>query len=279
MAGINVNALVLRQKTHELYVFTMASDTLNGITYVTPRSHDDPNEIQRILKMRHSREIATYIADPTTLLPTAIVVSLDNEVSVTPTGDSNVRVLEFPEAEGKFAYVLDGQHRLRAFQEPDVPQVDLPVVALLRADEATRAKVFADINSKQEPITDVHILELYYQIKDLPADELGLVDIIHTLNAAEDSPLKNRVKLLDSDKGTWIKNTILKRFLKRALVGTDIEFLPAAKQTVIIKEYLKAIKELWPDAWGNNKEYSLSSSAGLEVMLGIPSQQPRIEST
>ena len=158
-----------------------------------------------------------------------------------------------------------------------MPQVDLPVVALLRADEATRGKVFADINSKQEPITDVHILELDDQIKDLPADELGLVDIIHTLNAAEDSPLKNRVKLLDSDKGTWIKNTILKRFLKRALVGTDIEFLPA-KQTVIIKEYLKAIKELWPDAWGNNKEYSLSSSAGLEVMLNL-SQQPRIEST
>ena len=116
MAGINVNALVLRQKTHELYVFTMASDTLNGITYVTPRSHDDPNEIQRILKMRHSRrDRYLHRSRPTTLLPTAIVVSLDNEVSVTPTGDSNVRVLEFPvEAEGKFAYVLDGQHRLES---------------------------------------------------------------------------------------------------------------------------------------------------------------------
>jgi DGQHR domain-containing protein len=268
MAGINVNALVLKQKTHELYVFTMPSDVLNGITYVTPRSHDDPDEIQRILKKKHSREIATYIKDPTTLLPTAIVVSLDDEVTVHNTGDTNVRVLKFPEERGKFAYVLDGQHRLRALEEPGVPQVDLPVVALLGADEATRAKVFADINSKQEPITDVHILELYYQIKDLAADELALVDIVHTLNSAADSPLKGRVKLMDQDRGTWIKNTILKRFTKRALVHTDIEFVPAARQASILKEYLKAVAETWPAAWGNNKEFSLSSSAGLEVMLG-----------
>lgn len=263
-----MNAVVLRQKAHELYLFALGSEVLTHITYVTPRSHDDPNEIQRILRKRHTREIAQYVREANTLLPTAIVVSLEESVRVKTTGDSNVRVLEFPDESGKFAYVLDGQHRLRAFDEPNVPSVDLPVVALLTADEATRAKVFADINSKQEPITDVHILELYYQIKDLPADELALVDIVHTLNSADDSPLKGRVKILDSDKGTWVKNTILKRFVKRALVNSDIEFIPAAQQAGILKEYLKAVAALWPAAWANNKEYSLSGSAGLEVMLG-----------
>jgi hypothetical protein len=56
--------------------------------------------------------------------------------------------------------------------------------------------------------------------------------------------------------------------VKRALVNSDIEFIPAAQQAGILKEYLKAVAALWPAAWANNKEYSLSGSAGLEVMLG-----------
>lgn len=278
MAGPKVNALVLKQKNHLLYLFRMSSDLLNRLTYVTPRTHDDPTEIQRILRKRHTREIAAYIKEPNTLLPTAVVVSLEESVKLTPTADDKEVVIEFPDEAGKFAYVLDGQHRLRAFEEVGVPQVDLPVVALVEADEATRAKVFADINSKQEPITDNHILELYYQIKDLPADEIGLVDIVHTLNAADDSPLKGKVKLLDVDRGTWVKNTILKRFLRRALTATDIEFIPAGQQATILKEYLKAVAALWPEAWGDNKGYSLSGSAGLEVMLGaFPAVKDRVD--
>jgi DGQHR domain-containing protein len=268
LAGFDVNAFVLRQKAHELYLFALSSDTLRRITYVTPRSHDDPNEIQRILRRKHAREIAEYVQQPTTLLPTAIVVSLSDSVEIHTTGDSRMRVVRFPAEEGKFAYVLDGQHRLRAFDEPGVPTIELPVVALYGADEATRAKVFADINSKQEPITDVHILELYYQIRDLAPEELGLVDIVHHLNFADDSPLKSRIKLRDDDRGTWVKNTILKRFVRRALVQTDIEFAPSARRAAILKEYLKAVEAMWPAAWGNNKDYSLSGSAGLEVMLG-----------
>src|SRR3954466_9746539 len=108
MAGFDVNAFVLRQKNHELYLFSLSSEVLDRIAYVTPRSNDDPNEIQRILKKRHTKEIAKYIEDPTPLLPTAVVVSLAAEVGVQSTGDPNLRVITFPEETGKFAYVLDG---------------------------------------------------------------------------------------------------------------------------------------------------------------------------
>ena len=159
MAGPTVNALVLKQKNHLLYLFRMSSTLLNQLTYVTPRTHYDPTEIEPgPSKKRHTREIASDIKEPKAPPPTAVVVSLEESVKLSPTGDEGVMVIEFPDEVGKFAYVLDGQHRPRAFEEVAVPQVHLPVVALVDADEATRAKVFADITSKQEPITDNHIL-------------------------------------------------------------------------------------------------------------------------
>src|SRR4026207_1341466 len=107
MAGPKVNALVLKQKNHLLYLFRMSSTLLNRLTYVTPRTHDDPTEIQRILRKRHTREIAAYINEPNTLLPTAVVVSLEESVRLTPTADDREVVIEFPDEAGKFAYVLD----------------------------------------------------------------------------------------------------------------------------------------------------------------------------
>jgi DGQHR domain-containing protein len=228
------------------------------------------------LKKPRARAVAQYIAEANTLLPTAIVVSLEKDVSITKTADPNRVTISFPEETGKFAYVLDGQHRLAGFRESPV-QFDLPVVALYGADESTRAKVFADINSKQERITDIHILELYYKIKDLDPEDTSAMDVIHALNDDIDSPLQGRIQLYDQDKGKWIRNTILKRFLTRAIKPSGINVKSPAQQTAILKEYLKAVQQLWPSAWGA-KGYVLSGSVGLEVMLGVfPAVKHRVD--
>jgi DGQHR domain-containing protein len=266
----------MKQKHQELFLFAMNSRQLNRICYVTPRSHDDPQEIQRILKKPRAKLIASYLEQATNLLPTAIVVSLDQEVVIAETGTPGTRTITFPDEAGKFAYVLDGQHRLAGFKESPI-QFDLPVVALYGADEATRAKVFADINSKQERITDTHILELYYQVKDLGVEETAVVDVIHTLNEMPGSPLQSRIKTRDDDKNTWVKNTILKRFLVRALKPSGISVKSPAQQASILAEYLKAVRLLWPNAW-DQKGYVLSSSVGLEVMLGVfPAAKHRVD--
>lgn len=269
MAGTNVNAFVMKQKTENLFLFTMNSHQLSRISYVTPRSHENPEEIQRTLKKAHYEDIATYVRQQGTLLPTAIVVALDAEhVTAVPSGDPRIVILQFPEEEGKFAYVLDGQHRLKGLGEPDVPELDLPVVALLGASEGTRVKVFADVNSKQEKVDKVLLDWLYKQIGDLSVDESALMDVVSKLNDDDDSPLKGRIKILPDDKATWIKSPILVRFVRHALKGTNLENRPAHDRATVLKEYMKGVKDTWPDAWGNNKVYSLTRSAGLEIMLG-----------
>ena len=74
MAGFTVDAVVLKQKSHELYCFGMNSAQLREICYVTPRSHNDPTEIQRIVKPDRAKEIGEYIQLANSLLPNALVV-------------------------------------------------------------------------------------------------------------------------------------------------------------------------------------------------------------
>lgn len=114
MAGFALSAVVLKQQGRELYCFAMGSEQLRQICYVTPRSHDDPEEIQRIVDPKRAKEIGEYIKGETSLLPNSIVVSLKSDVQITDGGTDGVKVLHFPAYEGKFAYILDDNTGLRA---------------------------------------------------------------------------------------------------------------------------------------------------------------------
>jgi DGQHR domain-containing protein len=270
MAGFAVDAIVLRQKGRELYCFGMGSDRLRQVCYVTPRSHDNPEEIQRIIDPRRARQIGEYIKAANSLLPNAVVVSLTDEITITASGNEAIRVIQFPSTTGKYAYILDGQHRLEGFKHSDGIEFDLPVVAIHNADDALRGKIFADINSKQERVSDVHLLSLYYQIKDLPVDETPVMDTVERLNSDADSPLKARIRMMDDDKGTWVKNTALKQWLSPHLTsGGVLAPKTVAEKAAIMKEYFGAIARLWPEAWGNLSKYNLCRPIGFEIILGL----------
>lgn len=266
MAELRVTARRIRQKSHTLYVFAMNSEDLVPLTYVTPRSQDSPDEIQRILIPKRAKEIGAYIQDELSLFPNAIVLSLDDEVEIQETADADVVTIVFPSHDGKHAYILDGQHRLSGFEHSQGVQYDLPVVALYNADEALRAKIFADINSKQMQVSDVHLLGLYYQIKALPAEEAATVDVIEALAQDADSPLRDRVKRLDDQSGTWVKNTALKRWIgPHTQSGGVLSAKTPSEQARIFKEYFSGIRATWPDAWGKPK-HALTKPFGIEIM-------------
>lgn len=137
MAGFSVDAIVLNQNGRELFCFGMNSAQLKQISYVTPRSHDNPEEIQRILSTGRAKIIGEYVKQANSLLPNSLVVSLTEDVEIRDSGTAKAKVIHFPDTEGKFAYILDGQHRLEGFKYSDGIEFDLPVVALHNADERT----------------------------------------------------------------------------------------------------------------------------------------------
>jgi DGQHR domain-containing protein len=270
MAEFAVNAFVLRQNGTELYLFTLNSARLRNISYVTPRSANDPEEVQRVLDPRRARLIGEYVKQATALLPNAIVVSLGDKVRVEPTGNASTRTLVFPSEADKIAYVLDGQHRLEGFKYSDGVEFDLPIVAIHNADDTLRGKIFADINSKQERVSDVHLLALYYQIKDLPVDDTAVMDVITKLADDPDSPLKGRIQMMTTEKQRWIKNTALKKWLAPHLTtGGVLAAKTSAEKAMIFKQYFSALSALWPQAWGNTRDYSLCKPIGFEIMVGV----------
>ncbi|AKA48718.1 hypothetical protein IX51_05945 [uncultured archaeon] len=269
MAKFSIDAQVLRQHGIQMYLFSLDSKTLNSICYVTPRSKDDPDEVQRILNEKRAREIGKYIKQENNVLPNGIVVSLSDEVKINPQANGKNVTLVFPEESGKFAYVLDGQHRLAGFKHSDGIVFDLPVVALYNADLDLRGKIFADINSLQQRVSDVLTLSLYYQIKELPKEESTTMDVVSKLNTISDSPLAGKIKMRDDEVGTWVTNKKMKG-VTTPYVGTGgiLSGKSPDAQARIIIDYFKAISELWPDAWGNNKSYFLTKPMGIEVMMG-----------
>jgi len=270
MDGLAVTAHVLKQKGHDLYLFPMNSRTLRTLCYVTPRSQDNPDEVQRLLDPARAKDIGDYIKQETSLLPNAIVVSLTPNVTISPTGNSKEVIIQFPSREGKYAYILDGQHRLAGFDHSDGVEFDLPVVALYNAGEHLRGKVFADINSKQVKVSDVLLLSLYYQIRELPSEEALTMDIVHRLAKDNDSPLFGKIKLLDDDKGCWVTNRHLKICLAPYTEsGGVLHSKTPAAQAYIIKEFLKGVKNVWPEAWGNNSDYMLTKAMGIEIIMSI----------
>lgn len=270
MAGFAVTAHLLRQKAYELYLFSMSSQTLKRLCFVTPRTNDNPDEVQRILNPARAKEIGEYIKEDTSLLPNAIVISLARIVTISPTGKSDEVVIQFPSGEGKYAYVLDGQHRLAGFEHSEGIEFDLPVVALHNADEHLRGKIFADINSKQVKVTDVHLLSLYYQIKELPSEESLTMDVVTKLAEDSDSLLYEKVKVRDDQKDWWVTNKLMKLCLAPYTEsGGILHAKNPAAQAHIIKEYLKGVKNVWPDAWGNNSDYMLTRPMGIEIIMSI----------
>src|SRR5436853_7216570 len=111
MAEIKVEAQVLKQNDFTLYSFALNSEIIKKISYALPRTTDNPEEIQRIRIASRCREIGEYIRKPDSVLPNSIVVNLSDQVRVEPTARADRATVVFPSEEGRYAYMLDGQHR------------------------------------------------------------------------------------------------------------------------------------------------------------------------
>ena len=94
------------------------------------------------------------------------------------------------------------------------------------------------------------------------------MDVVSQLNTDMDSPLKHRVRMMDSDKNTWVNNVALKQWLAPHLTTGGVS-KKVAEKTQILKEYFKAAAAVWPRAWGDLKSYNLCRPMGFEILIGL----------
>ncbi len=274
MAKIRVAATVLKQRDKDLYLFKMHSSLLKEITFVTPRSEDNPDELQRVFSEPRAKEIGAWLKEENSLLPNAIVVDLKDQVTIEPTDVPDRVTLTFPNpkdtANHKVAYILDGQHRVKGFEHSNGIEFDLAVVAVHNVNDSVRGKIFIDINSKQVKVDERLLLDLMAGTKSLAQDDDRVYQVIRGLDEGAQSPLRGKIQFLPEQKNKWVRNTNMLKHLKPHIGNGGVLYNKnTAQQIEILTSYFGAFKEVFPTEWNDQVKYILSRNQGIELMCGI----------
>lgn len=173
---------------------------------------------QRAQNPTRLKQIADYINTSEMAFPNSIILSanfrpgteeLERDESIRwkvefeDSGDVSNRVgrIVIP-TDTRLVSIIDGQHRLFAFDRANPERLNTPLICSIFLDlpKPFQAYLFATINSTQRPVNRSQTYELFgYNIEDEPADAWGpeklAVFLARKLNADPDSPLHNRIMI------------------------------------------------------------------------------------
>lgn len=234
-ASIQRNAIRVQQPLGTFYAFSLRADYLNRITYSLPaevvkrmetESTDNKGGYSTIGSQRPEKEsrldeIASFIRTTEATFPNAIILAanydldgsyIDDEVHAwRVTGnDEGPWTLYIPSLNKQSASIIDGQHRLHAFEHlpPDAPEraMELLCVVFLELPTPYHAYVFATINFNQKKVPRSLAYELFgFDVDERPAGfwspETLAVYLTRLMNTERASPLYRSIfPAADSEK-------------------------------------------------------------------------------
>jgi len=294
------------------YSFVIEPERLLRISYLSHRGKTDAPSIdtyQRIAKKKRLDTIANYIKEGAANgnlggnFPSSIIINLES---------SNIRFEIFPDQKGQnsqcgnlylpneynSAWIIDGQHRLYAYSNlAEASTASLPVIAFQNLPPNEQAKIFVDINGKQEKVDNNLLLEIKANIlrKSVKGDDQLEAIYAQTtleLNSDRNSLFYDRIIEANRPKNhikNITKNTIFDEFKKTKLIGSSDHKNPGEiKQGYLYKDrfeetchyvkdvlcdyyslYLKnpRVKEQWD--LGNNDGGFLCTNHGIKSTIRL----------
>lgn len=227
-------AIKVRQPLGDFYAFSVRADVLNRLTYSLPaevraRLEREAGESkggysifgsQRAEKKTRLQEIASFIRTTDAAFPNAIILAanyapdglyLDNENARWTAEDHGNECwrISIPLEEAPCASIIDGQHRLHAFDHlpEDAPErgMELLCVVYLELPTPYHAYVFATINFNQKKVDRSLAYELFgFDVDERPSGlwspETLAIYLTRLLNTESKSPLYRSIfPAADSD--------------------------------------------------------------------------------
>lgn len=259
-----------------------------SVTRIARTQSEGVTGYQRPEVLSHISQIRKYLESDNPMLPNAIVVAFDRSVRFKPVSSAvsaqhgRLGALHIPlppEGEATPGLIVDGQQRSAALREAEVKRFPVFVVGFIAEDEAEQREQFLLVNSTK-PLPKGLLYELLPSI-DAPLPEALArrrfpATLLERLNHDTDSPLRGMISTPTAPKGLVKDNSIL-RMLENSLTdgalfrfrtgygeGGDVESMLG-----ILKNYWKAVREAFPNAWGvPPKRSRLMHGAGI-VSLGF----------
>lgn len=178
-------------------------------------------------------------------------------------GSTQIGSLEEPDE--KFL-IIDGQHRLAALEfylrthPEEASTINVPCIIFDGRSEDFATEMFVIINSTPTRINKSHLVDLYEKVSWAEPDRRFAARLVEKLYSEGDSPLRYRINRLGgrSQKDKWILQAELFNELhrwvtsnwKKLKTANDLA-REAEKQYAVLRDFLKAAKNVWGDAWGN----------------------------
>jgi len=224
---------------------TNAADLLSICQFDFRRIHENGDRkeflgIQRELKKNRIKEIHKYIKTQDAVFPTSIVISVDEKcVDLEQKGLGYIMKLsEYVDPVDErlnipldsLATIIDGQHRLKSFEDINGIVFDLPVSIFVGVDDAIEATVFSTVNLAQTKVNRSLVYDLFALDKNR-SPEKTCHEIAVALDELDESPFKGKIKRLGTaTEGrfgeTLSQATVVKGLLpyitKDAVIDRDI---------------------------------------------------------
>ena len=276
-----IPALSVLQGETEFYLFTISAKKLLRVAYTSERTQHNREGIQRGLRPDRLRDIGKFLtangSNPP-LLPNAIIISLSSESYYK---DEYLHIRKRPAGEAFVgeAFVIDGQHRLWAFDPQYSGEADLNVVvtAFIDLDDSNKASIFRSINGNQKKINPSLVYDLIPMLRDketVTFEDKRCQDLVVLLNEeTPDSPWKNRISMVGGgnriiSQASFI--SALKKLFKKGHLfsATAPDFFEQRMQHDLLLEYFKAIQSSYSVQW-DNKAFFLCKYVGVSALLNL----------
>lgn len=237
---------------------------------------------QRVLNKQKVKQIVNFyqtaVSQP--LIPGTILLFTEETLRFQKMGDSDA-VGFLSEPKGKYL-IIDGQHRiagLHFFMErhpEEVRRMDVPCVLFDGRSADFSTEMFVIINSTHTRINRSHLVDLYEKISWESPEKKFAAKVVNLLYASDDSPLQYKINRLGgrSRKEKWILQSEVFNELHK-LITQHSRWMEnhlqnrSDKLYALVRDYLKAVKEVMSDVWGNNERYMFTRDVTLKALIRV----------
>lgn len=249
-------------------------------------NHTTKRGYQRQPQAARINQLASELRRDRVDLPTAILLNVRSRAAITAIEDGSLSLKELLSSSamgGKF-YVVDGQHRILAFERA----VDdgwfvgrdflIPFTCMLGADEDEEMAQFYIVNSTSKAVrTDL----AYALIKKRSETEDGLLEALQERGqdwqvagqtiverlAVESSVWKGRIRLPAMEKtGTIIPSASMVTSLKSILNSPFFSRLKSEQQIRVLDTFWEGVRNALREAFDDPANYSVQKGVGVLVL-------------